>query len=256
MFLTYGGVGLADLGCARFTWSRQGIKNRAGIITGFKYQISCGELSFRCVNHADAQSKMNIIDAALAVQGGDLIFQNPDASPSASSFLSAATLSGIRCTEHTWSDKPGGQYQTWRSYSANFEWETALSGVSGGLLSDFSERMEVSGGGLRYTMMEAVNNVAPAAFPTVLQTAYRARQSGRIVGYATAPVVSVASGKLYAALAPPLFGLTNPPLMDTVVTRTNSERVGVSGFKNSGLDYSYEFLSATLLVPVVTEWTM
>lgn len=237
MRLMYGGLQIADENWARFVWGYDLLKNRAGIGYGVLGRVSCSELGIAVAGQADAAAKMAAIDTALAQQPRDLLFLNDNGSPSANSVTTGSTLSGVRCTGWQWSDKPGAQFQTWRQYSAEFEWETCFAGAAA-LLIDFAETVVTSGG--TPVLAELVPINAPAVVQLAApQTAYRAVQQGRAVGYLARPPAP-----------PPIWPAA---LHAQQVGTASGERVGVN-YKDFVRTWRYDFVSETPLVGLPNEW--
>lgn len=242
MLLTYNGLALGDVGASRFQWGRKLVRNRAGIGQGFLYRVHCSQVSFACAGQTDCAIRMANVEAALAAEGGDLLFLNDDGSRSQNSVLSAATLSGVRCVEGpTWGDRPGAQFSTWREYACVFEWETSF-GDFAPLLTDFSETLTVRGGQPRLVVLETLNT-PPVLQTTVPLTGYRAVQEGFAVGYQGYPDPS--------QIAPPVWPLAQT---DQQVTTASPERVGPA-FRNYTVRWQYTFASADPLFGLPNAWT-
>ena len=241
MRVLYGGVQIGEVNSARFTWGRSLLRNRAGIGYGFRYQVNFGDVIIRTTSQLNCALKMAAGGAALAQQEGDLIVQNDDGSASDNSVLSGATLSGVRCTGLTWLDKPGAQFLTFRQFACSFEWETAFPGTAF-LLIDFQESLTVTGGTPLIVVFEPIN-APPVAQITVPVQGYRAAQSGSAVGYRARPIA--------ALIAPPLFPAA---LTKQSITQKSPDRVGVN-YQNYGVQWQYEFASATPLLGNPNAWT-
>ena len=241
MRVTYGGIQLGETNAARFTWARTLLRNKAGIGYGFEYAINFSEILIRSTSQSDCRFKMSLAGAALAAQEGDLIVWNDDNTPSDNAALSGSTLSGIRCTGGPiWLDKPGAQFLTHRLFACSFSWETAFAGTSF-FLMEFKEQLTITGGTPLIVVLEPVNAL-PIAQITVPYQGWHAVQSGMAVGYRARPIAS--------QIAPPVFPLA---LTKATVTQMSGERVGVNA-KNFGVQWSYEFASATPLGGSPNEW--
>lgn len=238
MRLLYGGVQIADNSWAKFTWGYELLRNRAGIGYGVQGRVSCSELGLAVAGQLDATAKMLAVESALAAGPRDLVFQNDNGSPSANSVLTADTLSGVRCVSGPhWSDRAGAQFQTWRAYAAEFEWEKCFAGTET-LLIDFAETVVTAGG--TPVLAELVPINAPAVVQLAApQTAYRAVQQGRSVGYRARPNPP-----------PPLWPAA---LHARQVGTSSGERVGAN-YKNFVRTWRYDFVSETPLAGGPNEW--
>ena len=240
MRVLYGGVQIGEVNGARFTWGRTLTRNRAGVGLGFAYQANFSDVVVRSRSQAECAARMAAGGAALAAQENDLVVQLDDGSASDNAVLSSATLSGVRCTGLTWLDKPGAQFLTYRQFACSFEWETAFAGTAF-LLVDFEETLTVTGGTPLIVVLEPIN-APPIAQVTVPVQGYRATQSGSAVGYRTRPIADV--------VAPPLFPSA---LTRRTVTQKSPDRVGVN-YRNWGVQWAYEYASATELVGTPAKW--
>ena len=235
----YGGLPLGAVNSTRFTWGRTLTTNRAGVGVGFAWTCAFGEVLFRCTSQAECAYLSGLVTGGTANQELDLIVYNDDGSRTDHATVSDATLSGVRCTSLTWLDKPGAQFLTHRLYAATFAWETTLG--SPFVLMDFSEGYTYSGGTPVIVVHEPINT-GPVAQVTVPERGYRATQSGSAVGAYGRPD--------FARIAPPLFPAA---LTERRVTQRSAERCGVK-YRNFGVQWAYEFASATPLVGLPNGW--
>ncbi len=239
--LFYGATQVADTNAAKFSWSRQLLRNRAGIGVGLHWRCGLEQAILVCNGQTDARTKQLAIEEALSIEGQDLIFANDDGTPSGKSVLSALTLSGVRCTEGPiWSSRPGAQHQTWIEYAATWEWETRFESALT-LLMEFHETLMIEGGTPRLVVLEPLNT-RPVLQITVPQTGYRAVQIGSAIGVADRPNPYLLSPLIW------------PGNCDRDVTvQISGERVGPS-YKDFGVQWHREYKSDTPLVGAPAEW--
>lgn len=237
----YGGLPLGAVNSARFTWGRTLTLNRAGIGIGFQWSANFGEVLFRCSSQAECAYLSGLVTDGTAAQENDLVVFNDDGSATDHEARSARTFSGVRCTSLTWLDKPGAQFLTHRLYAATFAWETTLG--SPFVLMDFAEGYTYSGGTPVIVVHEPINT-GPVAQKTVPERGYHATQSGQAVGAYGRPDL--------ARIAPPLFPAA---MTDRRITQRSAERCGLK-YRNFGVQWSYEFASATPLVGLPNAWAV
>lgn len=242
MLLTYGGVGLGDADCARFAWGRTLRRTAAGTGIGFDCSVTVSDAGFQCVSQADCSAKIATIEAALSAEDVNLVFYQTSGVPSAHAVPSASQFSGVRCTSLVWSDAPGAQFQTYRKFSATFEWRTRFPSPVTPLL-DFTETVTSRGGTPLTVVQEPINAVGLVKQVTVPVQKYTAVQEGFAVGSVTYPVPPA-----------PLFGGPSVGLNDEVVKRTTPRRFGNS-FSEHRVAWSYSFESTSPLVALPNLWT-
>lgn len=234
---------LADYGAARFTWGvvRREL-NAAGVVDRLTWQCNVTEAGLACTGPADAAVKIALVQQALAVQEGDLLF---DAGRSVASY---ATLGGVRCVAGpVWSDRGGANGYTFVSYAARFEWQTLAPG--GMPLTDFGEVVTVSGGLPRRVGFPIVNGNFSVVQTTTGPEPYEALQVGFGVGLTLRPFAN-----------PPLWPLlqTGPNPVTTASARRHGDMA--PRYTDFRVDWSYRFVSNTPFVPVApgqdvpTEW--
>jgi hypothetical protein len=237
MKLLFGATQLGEVNGTKIAPVRELIRNKAGIGTGFKWRYTI-ECAMKCSSQADCKTKMDAVEAALATPNQDLVFQNDDGTSSTNSVLVASVLGGqILCVSLSWDPQPGGQFQTWRNFSATFEWET-IFGLTSTFLVDFEETVTIDNPPSRFVVTEAVNGVTPIARVTVLYPKSTGAQFGFAVGLKDYPELGT--------IAPPLFP-TTPPLKSRPYTKRNPMKVGPSGNKEYRLEWRYEYESPTAL---------
>ena len=235
MRLQYSGVNIGDVGWAQIAVSRELLRNKAQIGYGFKHTWNCSRVGLAVSGQADATIKGAAIETALAVQNADLVLLNDNGLPSFKYVQTADTLSGVRCTNLEWSDRPGAQHATYLEFSCRFEWETRFPS-SAGLLMDFTETITVSGGTAIYVKFDTLN-AGPIIQQTVPTTGYMVVQEGSASGVSDWPVSDI--------VAPPLTSLGYQ--FDRTVGRTSPERIG-NGYSDFRVRWRYQFVSATLPV--------
>lgn len=251
MRLLFGGTQIGDTNAVRIDPSRELMRNPAGV--GYRWKYTYGITgSITVSSPSDCTSKMNAITAALSGAAGDLKFQYDDASDTPNSVVSSTTFTGVRCTGGpTWLSQPGGQFATWRAFSAQFEWESELGSGLPALL-DFDETVLISNPPEQYAGLEAVNGADPAFFPTIEKPISRATQRGFAVGRAAYPDP--------ATVAPLLF----TPNGTTIVLKTyditkvaKKPRYTGAGtnYDNYRIEWSYSFESTAALVATPNAWT-
>jgi hypothetical protein len=239
--LFFGSVALSDVNGAKFTWGRQLVRNAAGIGVGLLWRVQVERAVTRVNGQIDADARITAAQAALALQDQDLIFYRDDAAASAKSVLSAGSLSGVRCVEGpVWSSRPGAQHVTWLEFAATFEWETRFASAVG-LLTDFHESLTIEGGTPKLVVLEPIN-APPVLQETVPVQGYRAVQEGEAVGVAARPTPAVVSPYLWPA-----------NLTRDVTVQISASRVG-QNYKDFGVRWVREYVSATPLVGVPNEW--
>lgn len=244
MRVLYGGVQLGDANCARFSWGRQALTGADRMVHGFANFAEFGEISFAVNGQADAATKMAVVETILAFPYGDLLVKNDDNSNSVNSVLSAATVDGVRPTLLKWSDKPGAQFHTWRSFACGFGWETELAGLTADLLVEFTESVTVQGGTPLTRVREPINVAVSAADEIVVvpKQKYVVTQTGRAAGRFGPPDLGV--------IAPPLFAFPslNP------ITRTTPKKLG-GAYRDHAVEWTYAWEFGDLLaLPLPNLW--
>lgn len=240
MLVTYGGTQLGDVGATRFTWGRSLLVNKADIGYGFKVVANFPEVFFRCANYSDCLRRMANIEAATGSPGGDLIVRDLEGNMTTNAVNSSETVNGVRCTNFTWLDKPGAQFLTYRVYTCSFEWETVFPDTRDMLVS-FSEKLVRTGGEPEIVILEPINAL-PVAQVTVPMKGFRAVQEGSAVGLRRRPNP--------LQIAPPIWP---DAMVQKTITEISAERLGYIG-RNFGVQWRYEYVSATNLAGSVTEW--
>lgn len=229
--LRYAGRILADIGAANVTWGRQVALDAAARPVGYDCRVDVGKAMIGCAGEADAAIKMALVETALNTYGADLYFDAGRA------VLSSQTLGGIVPTGPVWLNDPGGNGISFISFSCSFAW-TVLRADAADLV-DFSETVSVQGGEPLLVLRNTLN-VGPVVQPTVPLQGWRATQTGRAVGLRARP---------------------NPPapiwpalLYDKTFTAVSARRVGVRGYRDFGVQWTYQFVSAAPLVAAPNEW--
>lgn len=249
MRLLFNGVQLGDSNAVRIDPSRELLRNAAGV--GYRWRYTYGITgSFTVSSPSNCTTRMNEIEAACAVQAADLKFQYDDNSDTPNSVVSSTTFTGVRCTGGpTWLSQPGGQFATWRSFSAQFEWESELpSGLP--TLLDFEERVVIDNPPSQYAGLEAVNGVAPAFYSTVQYPISRATQSGFAVGRAAYPVALTVAPLLLTPNGTTIVQKTN------VITKVAPKRYGAgTSYDSYRIEWSYSFEATSSIVVTPNAWT-
>lgn len=181
------------------------------------------------------------LEAACLQQNVDLVFYQDDGSASATGLVSANSLSGVQIVSGPRFQAVDGDYATLRKFSFQAAAEYADNGTSNKLMS-FTEQLIFSGGGRKYVIREARRGPPQRQLVTP-QSAYRAIQRGRLVGYRQ-------------KFDPPLPKWPRA-LLDTkpVVQDTTPSKIGPRSYKDFETTWEYQFASATPLVGTPTLWT-
>jgi hypothetical protein len=244
MRLLYNNVQIGETFAVKLAPTRTLLRNKAMIGYGFAWQVPVEAYlridgSDEATRNADCNTKMKAVETALEFQGGTLKFQHDDNTDTIHSWLSSQTFSGIRCTSLRWDDKPGAQFKTFRSFMAQFEWETHFTTTTGFLL-EFKEEISIPKALPIFVTNQAVNNVAPLSRITVDQPKFTATQSGSAIGLSAYPDLFV--------VAPKIFSSITPPLKRDDVRKQSPERVG-NKHRGYPIAWAYEWESATILNP-------
>jgi hypothetical protein len=242
VIVSWQGVQVGDANAARFTWSHRAVMLPDGRVEKYAHRALFGEISFACAGQADCKTKMDLIESLFAVPYGDLLVLNDDGSNSTNCVASSATLQGVKPGSLTWSDRPGAQFTTWRSFAIDFEWETRAPGLGAGFLVEFSETVRITGGTPKTVVQEPINIAVSAydEFVLVPKQKYVVTQQGRAVGLTGLPA---AQAPLYANPSGNSYATTTP------------QRNGPAGYERFAVEWSYSWeFGALASLPIANLW--
>lgn len=195
-------------------------------------------------NQAELTTRIQALERAYGVQGGDLVFLLDDGSNSAHLIRSNATIGGTHVKYLDWLSTPGA-YANHRKYRIGLEARFPLPTRSG--ITYWRETVEFFGGGPKIRHQESVKGF-PRPQQIKAHTVYRARQFGDIVGLYD-----------YAPYPTPIWPSKPPYLPDLTRKASGSPKpAGIQGiqFKDYPRSYAYEFESPTSLFGLPNFWNV
>lgn len=225
----------------------QRLLSDAKIEYGFRYQFKVsgyleGNTSLTSLNAQQSylSSQSLLLDQALKIQYQDLtLLQDDGATPSATTFISANSYTGVIITDGpNFPGKMGNDYVNQRAFDFSGYVEYASSPLN--MVTSFREQLAFDGGGPIRIARRAINGSPQIQIP-YLQTEYTAVQTGQAEGL-----------RGYPAIPAPLFPFAlaksgQPTYMSPVRNASNYERWGVR--------WEYRYVSATPLVGLPNLWT-
>lgn len=236
-------VGNANNG-TRFVWGHTAVKNAAGFVMSLRGRcvVTDGVLTFD--GQAAAKAAMDTLFASSKGQKRNLRFLNDDLSQSTTSIDTANTEGGVYWDALTWTDAPGGQYATFRQFTAEFSWEVVNLDTwqKANVLVDYSETVTVEGGIDAFVTHRPVNQTTAVQQVTSAAPVWVVTQSGYAVGWEQLP----------AANAPLLN--TVPPLKVKRVTTRGAERTG-DNLRRKRVDWLYVMECVTSPSVAPNQWT-
>lgn len=236
-------IGTANSG-TRFVWGHTARKNAAGFVMSLMGKCTVTDAVLLFDGQAAAKTAMDALYAASKGQRRNLRFLNDDNTASTNSIDNSATEGGVYWDALTWTDAPGGQFATFRQFTAEFSWEVVnlTSWQQANVLMDYGETVTIEGGLNAFVTHRPVNRNTAVQQVTTEAKVWTVTVSGFAVGW----------GQLPSANAPP--SNTSPPLKAKRVTERSGERTG-DNVRRRRVEWTYqlEYVTAPSVSPA--QWT-
>lgn len=211
MILTYRGhrTRVQEVG---LTISVDALRTQAQVIWGYKETwringLMTSQVQSPTLSSADIRSRINVLEMAYSVDGGDAKLLYPDGVTVARALFSAGSLGGVKVIQPPcYPDPKGVELLTKRAYTIVLEAVYPVPG-SGAALESFQETFTPEKSGGKFVMVETL--MGPAVKQrTRNKQKYRAVQSGSAVGKFQYPTIPppLFPNDLVNGYNPPVYG--------------------------------------------------